>query len=110
MEKTIIIESIIGDNGDCEDGEDGEDDGEDNDDGDVSEDGNMVVGTGDNLWYSLSWQSLLSRSGDAHGGECECHKNYKHDFHTPLPKKITEWLFKLFSNKNTVAQKVFFFG
>ena len=70
-EKTIIIESIIVDNGDCEDGEDGEDDGdEDNDDGDVGEDGNMVVGTGDNLWYSLSWQSLLSRSGDAHGGEC----------------------------------------
>ena len=74
MEKTIIIESIIGDNGDCEDGEDGEDDGEDNDDGDVSEDGNMVVGTGDNLWYSLSWQSLLSRSRDALGGECQCHR------------------------------------
>ena len=73
MEKTIINASIIGDNGDCEDGEDGdddEDDGENNDDGDVGEDGNMVVGTGDNLWYSLSWQSLFSRSGDAHGGEC----------------------------------------
>ena len=69
------------DNGDCEDGEDddegedGEDgkdgeDGEDDDVGEDSDDGNMAVGTGDNLWYSLSWQSLLSRSGDAHGGEC----------------------------------------
>ena len=50
-----------------------DDDDDDEDDGDV-EDGNMVVGTGDNLWYSLSWQSLLSRSGDAHGGEWECHR------------------------------------
>ena len=60
------------DNGDCEDGED-DDEGEDCEDDDVgedSDDGNMAVGTGDNLWYSLSWQSLLSRSGDAHGGEC----------------------------------------
>ena len=49
------------DNGDCEDGEDNEDD----DVGEDSDDGNMAVGPGDNLWYSLSWQSLLSRSGDA---------------------------------------------
>ena len=60
------------DNGDCEDGED-DDEGEDCEDDDVgedSDDGNMAVGTGDNLWYSLSWQSLLSQSGDAHWGEC----------------------------------------
>ena len=86
MEKTIIIESIIGDNGDCDDGEDGEDDGEDNDDGDVGEDGNMVVGTGDNLWYSLSWQSLLSRSGDAHGGECHRAKTINMTFILHCPK------------------------
>ena len=46
------------------------------DDGDVGEDGNMVVGTGDNLWYSLSWQSLLSRSGGRRscGRVSQCHK------------------------------------
>ena len=36
-EKTIIIESIIVDNGDCEDGED-DDEGEDGEDGDDDDD------------------------------------------------------------------------
>ena len=81
--------SVCDDGEDDDEGEDGEN-GEDDDVGEDSADGNMAVGTGDNLWYSLSWQSLLSRSGDAHGGECHRAKTiYK-------TEKIKEWLFKLF--------------
>ena len=75
------------DNGDCEDGEDGDsEDNEDGEDGEDSDDGNMAVGTGDNLWYSLSWQSLLSQSGDAHGGECHRTKTIKMTFILHCPK------------------------
>ena len=90
------------DNGDCEDGEDN-DDGEDDDDG---EDGNMVVRTGDNLWYSLSWQSLLSRSGDAHGGECHRAKTINMTFILHCLKKLKNGFLSFFSNNNLVAQKV----
>ena len=83
----MINEVEDGDDGDSEDGEDG-DDGEDDDVGEDSDDGNMAVGTGDNLWYSLSWQSLLSRSGDAHGGECHRAKTINMTFLLHCLKKL----------------------